>query len=246
MLEFAAAPRCRQPGCCGSASMRDPHHVPSSPAALPPHAPHRHEPRPAFCRRASPFSLIDIFQNGDIQHRLGQQLLELRVLVLERLQPLGVRHLQTAELRLVLVERGLRDPVLPAYVRRRSPRLLLTQDPYDLLLAEPASLHRPSPLSDGLYPFLEEFSGLRSLRSLSGRFAGSVCTSPIVKPTVPRQTPRRRSRRAPKRPDALLRDAAPCRLYRAWRVAAPLLGRSLDWLRGSPAPKWSIAPPSGC
>jgi hypothetical protein len=52
--------------------------------------------------------------------------------------------------------------VLPAYVRRRGPRLLLAQDPDDLLLAEPASLHRPSPLSDGLYPFLEEFSGLRS------------------------------------------------------------------------------------
>src|SRR5262245_13970854 len=174
MLEFAAAPRCRQPGCCGSASMRDPRLVSCTPAARSPHAPHRHEPRPAVWRRASPFSRIDIFQNGDIQHRLGQQLLELRVLVLERLQPLGVRHLHTAELRLVLVERGLRDPVLPAYVRRRSPRLLLTQDPYDLLLAEPASLHRPSPLSDGLYPFLEEFSGLRSCRVDPGNFTPSL------------------------------------------------------------------------
>src|SRR5262245_17289846 len=52
--------------------------------------------------------------------------------------------------------------MLAAHIRRRSPRLLLPQDPDNLLLAEPASLHRPSPLSDGLYTFLEEFSGLTS------------------------------------------------------------------------------------
>src|SRR5262245_21944630 len=42
-----------------------------------------------------------------------------------------------------------------------SPRILLAQDPYDLLLAEPASLHRPSPLSDGLYPRLGGIFGVQ-------------------------------------------------------------------------------------
>src|SRR5215813_15461018 len=157
--------------------MRDPRPVSCTPAARSLHAPHRHEPRPAVWRRASPLSGINVFQTGEVQHRLRQELLQLPVLVLERLQPLGVRHLQTAELRLVLVERGLGDPVLPANVRRRRPRLLLPQDPDDLLFAEPASLHRPSPLSDGLYPFLEEFSGLRSTE-ING---SGPCVSCILK-----------------------------------------------------------------
>jgi hypothetical protein len=39
---------------------------------------------------------------------------------------------------------------------------MLPQDPDDLLFREPARLHvHPLP-GDGLYPFLEEFSGLRS------------------------------------------------------------------------------------
>ena len=54
--------------------------------------------------------------------------------------------------------------MLAANLGRGSTRLMLPQDPNDLLLAEPATLHRPSPLSDGLYPNLEEFLGLRSCR----------------------------------------------------------------------------------
>ena len=65
-------------------------------------------------------------------------------------------------LRLPLVEGRAADPVLAAHVRRLRPRLLLPQDPDDLLFREPARLHVHPLSGDGLYPFLEEFSGLRS------------------------------------------------------------------------------------
>jgi hypothetical protein len=39
---------------------------------------------------------------------------------------------------------------------------VLPQHPDDLFFREPRSLHRPSRLEDGLYPFPEEFAGLRS------------------------------------------------------------------------------------
>ena len=41
--------------------------------------------------------------------------------------------------------------------------LRFAQNPDDLLCREPARLHGPSPIrGDELYPFLEEFAGLRS------------------------------------------------------------------------------------
>ena len=50
--------------------------------------------------------------------RLCQQLLEPGVLVLECLQPAGVRHLQPAILGLPLVEGGTADPMLATQVGR--------------------------------------------------------------------------------------------------------------------------------
>jgi hypothetical protein len=49
----------------------------------------------------------------------GQQPLELGVLLLERLQPLGVRDLHAAELGLPRVERGAADPMPAAHLGRR-------------------------------------------------------------------------------------------------------------------------------
>src|SRR5262249_30896299 len=124
----------------------DPRPAPHTPAARSPRAPRTREPRLAVAQRASPLSAVDVLQNGDVQHRLGQQLLQPRVLVLQRLQPPRIRHVETAELGLPLVKRRARDPMLAANVCRRAPRLLLAQDPDDLLFAEPTALHRPSPL----------------------------------------------------------------------------------------------------
>lgn len=56
-------------------------------------------------------------------------------------------HLHVAILRAPLVERRLAHPVLPAELRRAQPGLVLLQNANDLFFAEPAALHRPSPLS---------------------------------------------------------------------------------------------------
>src|SRR5215468_4768469 len=72
-----------------------------------------------------------------------------------------------------LSQRGQRDPP-PS-------RLLLPQDRDDLLLAEPAALHRPSPLSVvGLYSNLEAVQGLtsRHLRSATAERPFRESSSP--------------------------------------------------------------------
>ncbi|MGY4353165.1 hypothetical protein ACVWXM_009682 [Bradyrhizobium sp. GM7.3] len=52
-------------------------------------------------------------QGRIVQDGVGQQPLQARVLVLQRLQPLGLRHLQPAELGLPLVEAASLTPCLP-------------------------------------------------------------------------------------------------------------------------------------
>ncbi|WP_291722172.1 hypothetical protein, partial [Magnetospirillum sp. 64-120] len=46
------------------------------------------------------------------------------------------------------------------------------QDANDLFLAEPAALHKSVSVDGGLYPNLEEFSGLRSPRGDDMQFLG--------------------------------------------------------------------------
>ena len=62
----------------------------------------------------------EILEHRVVEHRLRQQTLQAGVLVLQRLQPLGFRHLQTALLRLPPEERRLADPVLAADLRRQT------------------------------------------------------------------------------------------------------------------------------
>lgn len=82
---------------------------------------------------------------------------------LQRLQPPGLRHLQAPVLGFPLVEAHLADPVPAAYIRRLPPGFLLPQDADDLFFCESTALNSSvSSLCDGLYPFLEEFSGLTS------------------------------------------------------------------------------------
>src|SRR5471032_1706261 len=128
-----------------------------TPAAGSPHARCKGGPRLPAWLRASPFFCRDVLQHGVVQHRLGQQLLQPTVLVLQRPQPLGLRHFQTAVLRFPLVERRTADPMLAADVRRRRTSLMLPQNTDDLLFREPSLLHPPSPFEDGLYLKLEEF-----------------------------------------------------------------------------------------
>lgn len=111
--------------------------VHGTPDAGSPHAPRTREPPPSASRRASPFFCCDILQDCVVQHLLGQELLQPRVLVLERLQTAGVGHIHAAILRLELVEGRRADPVLPAHISRLRTGLLFLPHPYDLLFREP-------------------------------------------------------------------------------------------------------------
>jgi hypothetical protein len=71
-----------------------------------------------------------------LQHRLGQQLLQLRVLGLQRLQPLGVRHVHAAVLAPPQIEARLREAALAAQLLHRQSLIGLPQEPDDLFFAE--------------------------------------------------------------------------------------------------------------
>ncbi|CDL00990.1 protein of unknown function [Magnetospirillum gryphiswaldense MSR-1 v2] len=58
--------------------------------------------------------------------------------------------------------------MLAAHIRRRMTGLLLLQDADDLFFREPAALHESVSVDGGLYPNLDEFSGLR-LSDVSAR-----------------------------------------------------------------------------
>jgi hypothetical protein len=72
-------------------------------------------------------------------------LLQLPVLVLQRLQPHGLRHVHAVVLGLPVVQRGFRDPVFARQIGSLRSGLVLPQHPDNLLFREPDPLHRPSP-----------------------------------------------------------------------------------------------------
>src|SRR5512144_457180 len=124
--------------------MSDRPRVSNTPAARSPETQNEDGRRPLAWQRASPFFCGDLLEHRLIQLSLRQQLLELGVLVLERLEPLGIRHVEAAILGLPFVEGCAADPVLATNIARLCTGLLLAQDPDDLLFREPARLH-PSP-----------------------------------------------------------------------------------------------------
>lgn len=85
----------------------------------------------------------DILQDRNVQHGLGEQLLQLGILVLERLQLAGIGHIHATILRLVFAEGFIRDAVFAADINRLRARLLLLQNPEDLFSRAPF-IH-PSP-----------------------------------------------------------------------------------------------------
>src|SRR5262249_23586060 len=158
----APVPQHRPAACCGTGSRSDRLRALNTPAARWPQTRDEGERRPLAWRRASPFFCSDLLEHRLVQFCFRQQLLQLGVLILERLQPLGVRHLEATLLSLPLVESRTADPVLAANIGRLGPSFLLAQHPDDLLFREPARLHVHPLTGDGLYPFLEEISGLSS------------------------------------------------------------------------------------
>src|SRR6266513_1532995 len=78
--------------------------------------------------RASPFLSQEVLQRRIVQHGVGQQPFQTRILVLQRLQPLGLRDLQPAELGFPLVDAGVADTVLAAEIGDRNAGLMLLQN----------------------------------------------------------------------------------------------------------------------
>jgi hypothetical protein len=72
-----------------------------------------------------------------VQHGVRQHPLQPAVLILQRLQPLRLRHFQPAEPGFPFVEDRRADAVLAANLRRRNPGLLLPQYRNNLLFREP-------------------------------------------------------------------------------------------------------------
>jgi hypothetical protein len=75
------------------------------------------------------------------QHLVGKQFLQLRVLVLQRLQPPGVGQVHPAVLSLPIIKGRLGNAVFAAKIRNLRDRLLLAQNPDDLLFRKPLPLH---------------------------------------------------------------------------------------------------------
>ena len=103
-------------------------------------------------------SFQEVLSRRVVQHGIGQQPLQLRVLVLQRPQPLLLGDVHPAELRLPFVDAGVADAVLAAKIDHRNSGLVLLQDPDDLLFRKTIALHAPvvvvgqSELQTGLSP----------------------------------------------------------------------------------------------
>src|SRR5215204_4702477 len=97
-------------------------------------------PIPA-ARRESELFCDHVFPRTVLQREVGVHLLEAAVLLFERPQPLNVRGLHPALLRLPPVVGGLPDGVLAADARDGSPLLYLLEDGDDLMLTESALAH---------------------------------------------------------------------------------------------------------
>src|SRR5579864_1498942 len=84
----------------------------------------------------SPFFSKCLPRHFVLEHRLRQQLLQLRVLRLERFEALGVRHIHPAELAAPEVIARLGEAVLAAQLLHRDTSIAFAQEPDDLFFAE--------------------------------------------------------------------------------------------------------------
>nr|BAH89853.1 UDP-glucose pyrophosphorylase [uncultured bacterium] len=101
--------------------------------------------RHSSSNRASEVFCQHLTQRRHIHHRLRQKLLQARILLLQRLQPLGLRHLHAAILLAPGVKGRVGYPVFAAQLTGRHASLMLLQNADDLFLRKPGSLHCLSP-----------------------------------------------------------------------------------------------------
>nr|GAJ37577.1 insertion element ISR1 hypothetical 30.8 kDa protein A [Bradyrhizobium sp. DOA9] len=109
--------------------------------------------------RTSPLLSQEVLQGRVVQHGVGQQPFQPRVLVLQRLQPLGLRDLHPTELGFPFVDAGVANAMLAAQIGDRYAGLMLLQNPDDLFFRKSAALHAlvlvvgQSELQTGLSPW---------------------------------------------------------------------------------------------
>src|SRR5690606_29325427 len=106
--------------------------------------PRRGSARPRASAPALQFFCDQVLHRRVVQRQLGVHALEAAVLGLQLLDPLQVRGVHAAVLRLPLVVRRRADPGLPAQVLDRNPGITLLEDRDDLGLAELRLLHGTS------------------------------------------------------------------------------------------------------
>src|ERR1700737_1811520 len=131
--------------CTGSAESNDPSPPARTRAADSARDAPSPESLPLAAPQASDVFSEQVFQRCVVQHRLRQELLKPPVLFLQRLQAARLGHLEPAVLGFPLVEGRARDPMSAADLLGPGPGLVLPQHPDDLLLAEAAASHCPSP-----------------------------------------------------------------------------------------------------
>src|SRR3954447_12797792 len=108
--------------------------------------------------RASPLLSQKVLQRRVVEHGIGQQPLQSRVLVFQRPQPLSLGDVQAAESGLPFVDARVAHAVLAAQISNCDAGLVLLQYPDDLLFRKAAALHAlvlvlgQSELQTGLSP----------------------------------------------------------------------------------------------
>jgi hypothetical protein len=124
--------------------------------------------------------------NGSIQHHIRHQALQLRVLGLELLEPIGVRKVHPAILGLQLVERRRAQTVLTAKLGGRQTGLLLFDHPDNLFVgayAAPSGATVPSSSVKRLFRIrllLKVGQTLHQIEGTSGRQVTSKRKSAAV------------------------------------------------------------------
>src|SRR5690606_29473878 len=113
---------------------------------------------------------------------VGQQALQLSVLIFQGAQTLGVRHAHPAELGLPGVDRALGHAVLARQLARFGAGLVLPQDPDDLLFRESRSFHSVRPFK------------ARTLAPRGGNSQGHVTTARAAGGVTATSSKTRRSR----------------------------------------------------
>jgi hypothetical protein len=105
------------------------------------------------------FFCSHILQHGVVEHSFRQQLLQLRVLVLKRLQPLSVGNLQPAVLGLPFVERRVEIPCLRQISAVAAPASCSCKIPIICSSVKRLGFMVYPSRGEGLYPVLQSLRG---------------------------------------------------------------------------------------